>query len=188
MPGHARTASALISNALLLNTTILAQSRLPMTMARDRMFPAVFAKMHPRYSTPTVSLFSSAVILSLLCLTSFSNLVAVYSVTQMLIYILIYATLWKLRKKYPNRERPFKIPGGNIGFVLLILPALCIAVLSIAKTDTFLLPALALLSGPLVFAAMRLSWVRRNWLMTELESGQHQVQFDSEPGIRSNSL
>lgn len=154
--GHAMTASALVSNALLLNTTMLAQSRLPMTMGRDGLFPAAFGRMHPRFGTPTLSLFLGAAVLSLLCISSFTDLVAVYSVTQMLIYLLIYATLWRLRKKNPETARPFRIPGGTAGFILLVIPAGFIAVLSLVKTDQFLLPVLALASGPLVFGLMKL--------------------------------
>ncbi|MGZ3698908.1 MAG: APC family permease, partial [Bdellovibrionota bacterium] len=105
--GHAMTASALVSNALLLNTTMLAQSRLPMTMARDKLFPAAFGSMHKKFGTPTLSLFLGAAVLSLLCIGSFSELVAIYSVTQMLIYLLIYATLWRMRRLYPKKARPF---------------------------------------------------------------------------------
>jgi amino acid transporter len=153
--GHAMTASALVSNALLLNTTMLAQSRLPMTMAKDRLFPQAFGRMHPKFGTPTLSLFLGAVVLSLLCISSFTELVAIYSVTQMLIYLLIYASLWRLRKLHPEQARPFRIPGGTYGFLALIIPAGCIAILSISKTDQFLLPAIALASGPLVYWIFR---------------------------------
>jgi amino acid transporter len=158
--GHAMTASALVSNALLLNTTMLAQSRLPMTMSRDGLFPKAFGRLHSRFGTPTLSLFVGAVVLSLLSIRSFTELVAVYSVTQMLIYLLIYATLWRLRKTQPNVPRPFRIPGGTPGFLLLLIPAGSLAVLSLVKTDGLLLPLLALVSGPVVYGLLSLSGLR----------------------------
>lgn len=154
--GNSMTAAALVSNALLLNTTMMAQSRLPLAMSKDNLFPKAFGKLHPRFATPTLSLFLGSVILSLLCYNSFSQLVAIYAVTQILSYLLIYATLWRLRKTKATTPRPFQVPGGRLGFGILILPAICIAVFSLVKTDQLLLPMLSLLSGPVVYVILRL--------------------------------
>ena len=50
--GAAMAAGGLVSNACILLVTILAQSRLPMVLADDGMFPRSFARTHPRYGTP----------------------------------------------------------------------------------------------------------------------------------------
>ncbi|MDB5036543.1 MAG: amino acid/polyamine/organocation transporter, superfamily, partial [Bacteriovoracaceae bacterium] len=153
--GHSMTLAALISNALLLNATMLAQSRLPIAMAKDKLFPQVFNRLHPRFGTPTISLIVGSVILSLLCVGSFTQLVAIYSVTQMLSYLLIYATFLKMRKLHPEIKSPFRIRGGTLGFLCMIFPAVCIAIFTLVKTDQLLLPALALLSGPVAYFAFR---------------------------------
>lgn len=149
--GHAMTVAALISNALLLGSTMLAQSRLPLAMAKDKLFPRAFGRLHPRFQTPTFSLFFGSAILSLLCVNSFSQLVAIYGVTQVLSYLLIYATLWRLRKSRKTTRRPFQIPGGAFGFLALVTPPVCIAFVALFKTDQLLLPLVALASGPLVY-------------------------------------
>ncbi|MFI5347993.1 MAG: APC family permease [Elusimicrobiota bacterium] len=154
--GAAMTAAALVSNALLLNTTMLAQSRLPMMMARDNFMPQSFKKLHPRYKTPTLSLFLGGVILSLLCIGTFTQLIVVYSVTQMLCYLLIYATYWRLRDSHRGITRPFQVPGGTKGFILMAAPSICIAILSIAKTEHLGLASLALATGPIVFFISRI--------------------------------
>jgi amino acid transporter len=124
-------------------------------MSKDRLFPPVFAKLHPRFQSPTFSLFLGAFVLSLLCLGSFIQLVSIYSITQMLSYLLIYCSYLKLKKLHPEVARPFAIPGKMLGFIVLVTPAILIAILSIVKTDQLTLPLLALASGPLAYIILR---------------------------------
>lgn len=149
--GHLMTVSALLSNFLLLQATILSQSRLPLAMARDGLFPAAFAKTHPRYGTPVVSLVVGSLVLSALCATSFSDLVTIYSVTQMAGYLLIYGALWRLRLTRPEAPRPFRIPLGVPGLVVIALPSVAIAVAAILNADKPLLCLAAMASGPLTY-------------------------------------
>jgi amino acid transporter len=149
--GHFMTLSALISNFVLLNTTILSQSRLPSAMAADGLFPAFFARHHKKYGTPVASLVAGSLVLTLLAATSFTDLVTIYSVTQMAGYLLIYGALWRLRKTRADAPRPFKIGLGVPGLVLMALPSIAIALVAFAKADRPLLCVAAMLSGPLTF-------------------------------------
>lgn len=153
--GHAMTLAALISNFVLLNTTMMAQSRLPMVMAKDKMFPKFFSRVHPKFGTPEISLIFGGVVLTVLSLNSFKQLVTVYSVTQMLGYLMIYATLVRLRKKKRSTKRPYQIPGGTPGLVALIMPPVCIALFTLAKTESVLAGGLAVLSGPVTYGLVR---------------------------------
>src|SRR5207249_4258582 len=89
----AMTLGGLVSNACILMVTILGQSRLPMVMAEDGLFPRVFARTHPRFGTPTVSLVSGGVVLTALVWYKFSDLAAIFSLVQVLAYLLIFASL-----------------------------------------------------------------------------------------------
>jgi amino acid transporter len=155
--GHAMTAAALLSSMVLLNTTMLAQSRLPMAMVKNNLAPKFFSKLHPKYQTPVVSLIFGSVVLSILCISSFSQLITIYSVTQMLGYMLIYAALWKLRRSHPDVARPFQVPGGGLGLLILSVPPMIIAVLTLAKTENILLGTVAVLSGPVTYLIWKLS-------------------------------
>jgi amino acid transporter len=157
--GHAMTVGALFSNLILLNTTMLAQSRLPMAAAKDGLAPRVFARAQKRYATPVFSLVFGSVILSLLCLGSFSQLVTMYSVTQMIGYLTIYASLYKLRKSHPRTKRPFAVPGGLAGIVALSAPPVAIALLTLVKTDDMKIGVASIVSGPLALVAW--NWFKK---------------------------
>src|SRR5882672_8571056 len=77
--GTAMAFGALVSNACLILVTILGQSRLPMVLAEDRLFPAIFRRTHPRFGTPVVSLVAGGVVLSGLCLIPFAALTGLFS-------------------------------------------------------------------------------------------------------------
>ena len=99
--GTAMAAGGLVSFACLLLVTTLGQSRLPMVMAEDGLFPAVFRKTHPRFGTPTISLIVGGIALSGLSWLSFADLAGWFSLVQVLAYLLIYASLFRLRRHPP---------------------------------------------------------------------------------------
>ena len=172
--GAGMAAGALISNACLLMVTILGQSRLPMVMAEDGLFPRVFARTHPRFGTPTVSLVSGGVVLTALVWYKFSDLAAIFSLVQVLAYLLIFASLLRLRTHPPaawaavaagGAGAEFRIPMGMTGLALMTIPSLFLSAMVIAQTvwhdgafDALrtVIDVLVLASGPLTYALFRL--------------------------------
>src|SRR5437867_8509564 len=113
--GMAMAAGGLVSSTCLLMVTILGQSRLPMVMAEDRLFPKVFARNHPRFGTPTVSLPVGGLVLTPPVYGTFSYLTAMFSMLQLLAYLLIFASLLRLRSHGTPASgpgRPFRTPVG----------------------------------------------------------------------------
>ncbi|HXH27781.1 MAG TPA: APC family permease [Candidatus Polarisedimenticolia bacterium] len=150
---------AMISNAALLNSTLLATSRIPFAMARDGLLPGAFARTHPVRGTPWVALVLGGVVFSLLSsLHGFAALIAIYAWLEVASYALVYLALMRLRRSRPDLQRPYRVPGGRAGLLLVCLPPLLIAILTIAWGDKqeALSGAIGLLSGPLVFALWRL--------------------------------
>lgn len=135
----AMAAGALLSNMGLLLATILSQSRLPMVLAEDGLFPAIFARRN-QDGAPVVSLIASGVGLTMLCVVPFSQLVAAAALVQSLAYLLIYAALFKLRRE-PAAAAPstasapsaFRIPLGSYGLALMVLPTVLIVGLVIRE-------------------------------------------------------
>jgi len=163
--GHFMTFGALCSNALLLNVTMLAASRYPLTLAQDGFFPKFLTKLHPRFGTPTTSLLLGSLTYSLLTLFDFTQLIIIYSWFQMSSNILIYANVWAMRRKHPEMQRPFQIPFGKAGMFAAMLPTCVIALVAMGSTvfedgvfnqKQLLIGGLALLSGPLVYGGVRL--------------------------------
>ncbi len=127
--GTAMAAGGLVSQACILLVTILAQSRLPMVLADDGLFFRSFGRKHPRFGSPVASLVLGGVVLSLLCRFRFSQLAGIYSIVQVLSYLLIYAALFRLRRKDPGPgDGGFRIPVGLRGLGLMIAPSVAIVV------------------------------------------------------------
>jgi len=163
--GHAMTFGALCSNALLLNVTMLAASRYPLTLAEDGFLPKFLTRLHPAYGTPAQALFWGSITYSLLALFDFSQLTIIYSWFQMSSYILLYANVWRMRRTHAEMPRPFKIPFGKLGLFLAMLPTCVIALVAMGSTvlvegafnlRQLLIGTLTLLSGPVVYGMVRL--------------------------------
>ncbi|HEV8700588.1 MAG TPA: APC family permease [Candidatus Polarisedimenticolia bacterium] len=173
--GAAMAAGGLVSSMCLLMVTTLGQSRLPMVLAEDGLFPRVFARRHPRFETPTVSLVVGGVALSLLVLVRFSYLAGMFSLVQVLAYLLIFAALLRLRSHAPRaesppdalpEEAPFRIPLGTAGLALMTVPSLILSgmviVESIWPAGVFdkrqaLVDLLVFASGPLTYVLFRMT-------------------------------
>ena len=168
--GMAMAAGGMVSSTCLLMVTILGQSRLPMVMAEDGLFPKVFARTHPRFGTPTISLLVGGLVLTPLVYGKFSYLTAMFSMVQVLAYLLIFAALLRLRSHPPSpaaattsgaARAPFRIPLGTAGIALMIVPSVILSLLAILQTvwhdgafDRLqaVIDGLVLASGPLTYA------------------------------------
>jgi amino acid transporter len=162
--GAAMAAGGLVSNASLIMVTILAQSRLPMVLADDGLFPAAFAKRHPRFGTPGPALLLGGVLLTAVCGLPFIQLAGVYALVQVLSYLLIYATLFRLRRRATEPGAGFRIPLGNAGLTLMVAPSAILGAALMARglwhdgafdAQQALVDLLIFGSGPLTYALFR---------------------------------
>ncbi|KAE9459213.1 hypothetical protein C3L33_08880, partial [Rhododendron williamsianum] len=90
-------------------------------MAERGMLPAFFAK-RSRYGTPLVGILFSASGVILLSWLSFEEIVAAENFLYCFGMILEFISFIRLRIKYPAASRPFKIPVGTVGSILLCIP------------------------------------------------------------------
>lgn len=159
--GAAMAVGGMLSNVCLLMVTTLAQSRLPLVLAQDGMFPARLAGQHPRHGTPVPALVLGGVILTPLCMFSFAELAGLYSQIQVLAYVLIYAALFKLRAaSSPGGSNSAPLSAAAVAalaFPTVVLAALVVGGnLSRAQGGTASILGLALLaSGPLTYLLFR---------------------------------
>jgi amino acid transporter len=105
----------------LYSAVLLSVSRVPQVMADDRLLPAWFCALHPRFSTPYVSILVSSAIVSVLVLFTFGDLVVMDIILYGAGLFLEFLALVVLRRKEPNLPRPFRIPLGTTGLVIMIL-------------------------------------------------------------------
>lgn len=84
------------------------------------------------------SVFASVFLFMPNASTAFWMLLDMSSQSTLLMYMLLFASALCLRYREPNRERPFKIPGGNLGIWIVVVPAILVCL--IALSTSFALP------------------------------------------------
>lgn len=105
----------------LYSAVLLSVSRVPKVMADDQLLPAWFCGQHRRFGTPFISIIVSSTVVSILVILSFSDLVVMDIILYGAGLTLEFVTLLTLRSREPHRPRPFRIPLGKKGLLLLIV-------------------------------------------------------------------
>jgi amino acid transporter len=166
--GAGMALAAMITNAALLNSTVLATTRMPFAMAEDGFLPKILTRLHPRFATPAVSIVTSGLIYAALAMFSLTQLIAVYAWLRVATSVMTVLSAWKLRQALPQIPRPFLIPGGRLGLVYAVTAPLILASIAVMGSVganilarnhlvLFAAPAMILL-GPLAyFVAQRRS-------------------------------
>ena len=126
------TIAVLISIFAALNGSILSGSRVPYAMARDGLFFRAAARVDPKYNTPgpatiLLSVWSCVVVLS----GWFDDLYNFVIFGSWILYLLTAVSVFVLRKKMPNLQRPYRV----IGFPFV--PVLFIMVATVLLASTF---------------------------------------------------
>lgn len=124
---------AVIATLTLVNTSnagILAGSRFPFAMSRDKLLPSFIGKLHPKYITPIVSIILSGLIIAAVLLTmDVAKIAKLASAFMILGYIGVNSSVIVLRELRTNWYKPtYKSPmypliqifGIISGVVLLV--------------------------------------------------------------------
>ncbi len=98
--GNLIALGAVVSVTGTLNAIMLIGSRLPFALAQEKQFPSFFAAIHHRYLTPVRSLWFFAAITAVVTISgSFISSVTISTITKVLIFLVVCATLLQLRRK-----------------------------------------------------------------------------------------
>lgn len=103
---------------------IIASPRLLYAMARDKVLPASFMKIHDKYRTPSRAIVFQAIVTSLITIVGIGNyeiLLSLLVPLVLIVYSFVMLSVVKLRISKPNLERSFKAPFGKIGPVLIVI-------------------------------------------------------------------
>ncbi|PWA73921.1 polyamine transporter PUT1 [Artemisia annua] len=114
-------AGAGLSNMGMFVTEMSSDSFQLLGMAERGMIPEFFAK-RSRYGTPYIGILFSASGVILLSQLTFQEIVAAENFLYCFGMILEFIAFVRLRMKYPAVSRPYKIPVGTIGAVLMCVP------------------------------------------------------------------
>ncbi|ULT56998.1 amino acid permease [Neobacillus drentensis] len=129
IPGLSHIASSFVAITAIivilgsLSSCIMFQPRLEYAMAKDGLFFQRFAKVHPKYETPS---FSIIIQVTYACILVFmSNLTALlgyFTLIQLVINILDFAAVYKCRKR-ADYNPIYRMPMWKLTTILAILGA-----------------------------------------------------------------
>jgi basic amino acid/polyamine antiporter, APA family len=127
--GRILAVAILVSIFSAMNGMTLTLPRLFYAMARDRVFFAGIATVHPTFGTPAAAIAATAVWSAVLVLSG--------TFEQLLTYVVFMSWLWfavaalaifAYRRAEPDAQRPFHTPGYPVTPILFVLAALVIVV------------------------------------------------------------
>jgi len=166
-------AARLIAIAILVsvfsaaNSNLLSCPRVYYAMANDGLFFKKLAEVHPRFGTPAFAIVAGSLWAVVLALSgSFTELFTYVVFCGWIFYGLSAATIFVYRKRLPDAERPYKVPGYPWTPLLFIAAAFVLVVNTLVNNlrDAPLKTALAvsmILLGVPVYAV----WRRRSPLV-----------------------
>jgi amino acid transporter len=117
------TVGALISIFGNLNSGFLTTSRIPFAMAEQGELPQVLAQTHPKFKTPHISLFLTAIVILIFTIqTSFLSALTISTITRLLVYATTCAALPVFRwRKDTIKQAKFRAPFGIAAAVMSFL-------------------------------------------------------------------
>ena len=125
----------MISAFGMFNALVMSYSRLPLAMAQDGMLPKVFGKIHPKTRAPWVAIVVCAIGWACCLGLGFARLVTIDILLYGASLTLEFVALVVLRVREPNLARPFRVPGGMIGAVLVGLAPILLLGFSIVRSQ-----------------------------------------------------
>jgi APA family basic amino acid/polyamine antiporter len=131
-PVQALLAVAMTISAIsAMNGSMLTGARVPYAVARDGLAPAPLGRLSAGASVPAISVLVQGVLSCALALSgSFDQLTDAVVFASWLFYALNAGSVLLLRRREPDRARPFRVPGFPVVPVVFI----ALAVLLIANT------------------------------------------------------
>ena len=105
---------------------MIASDRVQACAAADGTFPRYFGVFSQRFGTPVRMNLLSGVVATIFTIAAtlvvtgtaaavFQVVLTVAITTLLLSYLIIFPTILRLRRLYPDIERPYRVPGGDIG-------------------------------------------------------------------------
>ncbi len=110
--GNVMGVVSVVSLAASISAMTLAGPRVYYAMARDGLFFAPIAKVHPRYATPSAAIVAQAIWSALLVLTATADALVNYTGFAIVLFSgIAVVALFVLRRREPDAPRPFRAWG-----------------------------------------------------------------------------
>ncbi len=113
---------AMVAMTAVLLVFQYGQTRIFMVMSRDGLLPPVFARIHRRFQTPHVSTWVTGLVVALSCsLLTPDQAIGLCNIGTLFAFILVSLGVIVLRRREPDRPRPFRVPGYPLTPILAAL-------------------------------------------------------------------
>jgi amino acid transporter len=152
--GALLTAGAVFSTTGTNSALMLVTPRILFAMAEGGQLPQIFGRVHPRFRTPHVAILATAVFGCACALYSgFATLAAISAIARLLTYMATSAALPVLRRKMPDAQRWFAVPGGAT--IPIAALAISIWLLTGSTKAQMSISGATLLAGALIYVWRR---------------------------------
>ena len=113
------------------NSFMIGGSRAMYSMAESYMIPKTFAKLHPKFKTPINSLYLIGILTMIAPFAGRKMLVWISDAGNFgccMAYCMVAISFVTLRKKAPQMDRPYKVPGYKfVGAMAILMSGLMVA-------------------------------------------------------------
>ena len=130
------SAGALAGLTSVLIVFQLGQPRILMAMARDGLLPNFFSRIHPRFRTPYVTTILTGIVVGGVALfVDIGSLADLTNIGTLFAFALVCSGVIVLRRKDPDRVRPFRVPFVPLFPILGVL--FCFALMLSLPVETW---------------------------------------------------
>ncbi|MFZ0466867.1 MAG: amino acid permease, partial [Candidatus Acidiferrales bacterium] len=136
------------------NALMLSFSRLPLVMAQDGYLPRIFARTSAKTGLPWVAIVVCAVCWAACLFLNFEHLVIIDVLLTGLSILLEFWALAGLRLREPDLPRPYRVPGGLLGTILIGIPPLALMIAAVVRNRTEAIGSESSLTVALVLIAL----------------------------------
>ncbi len=146
--GWALTLMVVVSTLGASNGSILTGARVTFAQARDGLLFRFLGRVHPRFQTPSVSLWGQLLLscLAIAWLGRFEDLSQAYGFVMWIFYALSVVAVFVLRFREPGLARPYRCWGYPVVPALFVLSALGVSTLEVLGSPRTTLPWLGVLA------------------------------------------
>lgn len=159
--GMAIAAAGMASSLGIFSAVLLSVSRVPKVMADDGLLPRKLIRLHTRFHTPYISILVCTFVVSWMVIWNFTDLLIIDVTLYGAGLFLEFISLIRLRRQAPLDPRPFRIPLGVRGLILMVLIPVAVWALALISAAR----AYGRTGAPILFALAALLTAEAGWLL-----------------------
>ncbi len=131
---------------------LMGQSRVFYSMSQDRLLPAVFSSVHPRFKTPFVTTLGTGAVVALIAaLTPIDDVAYLVNIGTLFAFVIVCGGVLVLRYRHPEIHRHFRVPAVHFVCIGGILS--CLYLMSSLPAGAWVRLFLWMAAGTVIFFA-----------------------------------